>query len=180
MTQVFLSHQHDDGAEARRLSREIEQRLKVWAIEAHVFATSRPADRFQDFEDLARPADNWALLHEAWANELRSYLRAQLGSASAYLLLLTRSRYARDSPWVRWEIQEGSRLARERRMPFVPCLLGVGFEALEGRATSASSPWTRREVGDLDPGHPERTFQAVRLDETDGLAQLAEILRRSL
>jgi hypothetical protein len=65
-------------------------------------------------------------------------------------------------------------------VPFVPCLLGVGFEALEGRAASASSPWTQREVGDLEPGHPERTFQGVRLDEKDGVAQLVEILRRSL
>jgi len=61
-------------------------------------------------------------------------------------------------------------MSRERRIPFVPCLLGVGFEALDPQTSpTGGSLWPKFAVGDLKPGHPESEFQAVRLDEADGL-----------
>jgi hypothetical protein len=97
------------------------------------------------------------------------------------VVLLTRQSTRRTSWWVRWEIQEGARLAKERDLAFIPCLLGVGYEALQTDVTRRQSTWQQWEIGaDVAPGHPEAEFQAIRLDEGDGLARLAQAVEQSL
>jgi hypothetical protein len=177
---VFLSHWREDADEANWLGAELLMRLESSGMTTEVFWTSRPEYRFHDFEEVVRPRDDWRVRHEAYVDELRTYLERHLATAWAYLLLLTPRSTARLSPWVRWEIQEGTELSRERQIPFVPCLLGVGFEALNPQTSAPSgSPWTEFEVGDLKPDHPEPEFQAVRVDEADGLERVADALRRA-
>ena len=84
---------------------------------------------------------------------------------------------------MKWEISHGTQLARARGIPFCPCLMGVGYEALATDATRSGSDWQKWEVGmadDDDRSHPEAEFQAVRLDEPEGLMRLTETLRAAI
>jgi antiphage defense system Thoeris ThsB-like protein len=128
---IFLSHWGEDASQAVWLASQLERRLdRLGTTSVHVFVTSDPADRFKELRDTAAPGEDWRSRHESWAQELRQYLSERLDQAAAYLLLVTQQSVTRNSAWVRWEIQEGTNLARARGIAFVPCLLGVGFNAL--------------------------------------------------
>ena len=176
MKTVFLSHRHEDRSDANWLAEELERRMRAMGAEIDVFSTSVPAYRFDDFAPAAD--DVWSQAYHAWVEELRAYLRGHLERAAAYMLLLTRRSATSESAWVRWEIQLGTQLASERSVPFFPCLLGVGYEALVSDAARNASEWQKWEVGiNDDHSHPETQFQAVSLDAPDGLVRLSERLR---
>jgi Thoeris protein ThsB, TIR-like domain len=171
-TVVFLSHWHEDQAEANWLAEELRKRLQPGGPEIEIFSTSDPAHRFEAFDPA--PGTAWQPVLEAWAEDLRAFLQEHLEGAGVYLLLLTQSSVRRNSAWVRWEIRHATQRASELGVPFIPCLLGVGYEALWSDTARRSSEWQRLEVGedDSDP-HPEAEFQAVDLSAADGLTRLA-------
>jgi hypothetical protein len=174
---IFLSHQSANGAAALRLARDLEGRFeRNGTIDVRVFVTADPAYRFRDLLEVLEEGDDWKLQLRAWANQLREYLTEHLEGAVAYLLLLTDHSMRRDSAWVRWEIQEATKIARERHIPFIPCLLGVGFEALRERPMSRLSLWQLAEVGDLETGNPEIEFQGIRIDDEAAIGRLADSL----
>jgi antiphage defense system Thoeris ThsB-like protein len=179
-TVVFLSHWHEDGDEASWLAAELRHRLhSLEGVDIEVFATSTPAHRFEDFNPTGGAL--WQPLYEAWVEDLRAFLTEALDGAGAYLLLLTRSSMTRHSAWVRWEIRHATQRAKERGIAFIPCLLGVGYDALQSDAAGRSSEWQRLEVGKDDDGpHPEAEFQAIDLKAADGLTRLVEALEHSL
>ena len=146
----------------------------------HVFVTSDPADRFKELRDTFASGEDWGSRHEGWAQELRQYLSERLDQAAAYLLLVTQQSATRNSAWVRWEIQEGTELARRRDMAFVPCLLGVGFNALWDASQLPLSVWQQCEVGPIEFGAPEAEFQGLTLAGPESLTQLTEVLHTRL
>jgi len=177
---IFLSHWHEDAAEAIRLKGELEDAMRAAERKVHVFCTASPGDRFPDMEDRARIEEDLRRQLRAWTDELRAYLRKHVDAASAYLLLITARGMARHSVAVGWEIEEGAKLARERAVPFVPCLLDVGYEALGMRTRSRPSRWQEWEFGPSNEGAPERDFQAIPIDGHDGVQRLVDVLLDSL
>jgi hypothetical protein len=177
---VFLSHWGEDADQADWLAVALQARLRrAMTTPVDVFNTSRPEYRFDDPDLL--PGDDWRKVYEAYVHDLRAYLEEHLAHASASLLLLTPTSARRDSAWVRWEIQESARMAKQREILFVPCLLGVGYEALNLDPGRGRSDWQQREVGDLEPEPPRASeFQALRLDGADRLERLADVLVSSL
>ena len=171
MTVVFLSHWSEDGANANWLADELRQRLPS----IDVFSTSVPANRFDDSDPPA--GTMWEAFYKAHAESLRAFLSEHLEQAGAYLLLLTESSVRRHSVWVRWEIRHATERAKERNIPFIPCLLAVGYEALELDTRDRVSGWQKVEVGEDDDGqHREREFQAIDLSSTGGLTLLTKVL----
>lgn len=178
---IFLSHWGEDASEAVWLASQLERRLDILGTRSvHVFVTSDPADRFKELRDTFATGVDWGSRHEGWAQELRQYLSERLDQAAAYLLLVTQQSMSRNSAWVRLEIQEGTKLARRRDMAFVPCLLGVGFNALWDTPQLPLSAWQQREVGPIESGAPESEFQGLTLEGPESLTQLTEVLRTRL
>jgi hypothetical protein len=174
---IFVSHWGEDSTEANWLADELCRALA--AFDVNVFSTSAPANRFEAFDpDLG---SGFEVAFRAYADELRTYLYDQLEAAVGYLLLLTQRSLERNSVWVRWEIRHGTQFARERGIPFIPCLLGVGYDALVRDAAGALSEWQQLEVGGGNAGtHPEAEFQAVLMDSPDGLVRVTSALEQSV
>src|SRR5580700_7029745 len=57
-------------------------------------------------------------------------------------------------------------------MACVPCLLGVGFNALWDASQLPPSVWQQREVGPIEFGAPEAEFQGLTLERPEPLTQL--------
>ena len=174
---IFLSHWHEDSEQANWLSDELRRSLAHLDVE--IFSTSAPASRCENFNP--QPGSNWEAEYHEYVEALRAYLRDALEGAAGYLLLLTGRSLARESAWVRFEIRHGTQLAKERGIPFVPCLLGVSYEALLRDPPGATLVWPEFEVGERDDlTHPEAEFQAVHLDEPAAIPRLVNALETQI
>jgi hypothetical protein len=156
---IFLSHWGEDGSQAVWLASHLERRSdSLGTRSVHVFVTSDPADRFKELRDTFAFGEDWA-----------SRTRGLGTRASAIPFRAPR-----------WEIHEGTNLARTRGIAFVPCLLGVGFNALWDASQLLLSVWQQRELGPIEFGAPEAEFQALTLEGPESLTRLTEVLRTRL
>jgi hypothetical protein len=129
---IFLSHSGRDEDLANRLSSDIRTEFALRGPMVNVFNTSDPQYRFTEWENkwekLPRAIDDWRVAAEQEKEKLRAYLSTNLAASSAYLLLVTDHAIFGGSDWVPWEIQEGTALALEHHVPFVPVLVGVSYD----------------------------------------------------
>jgi len=147
---IFLSHSGLDKTWAEGLTFQIEAEFAYRGYTVNIFNTSDPEYRFTKWKEMSRARDIFRVAAARSKKKLRAYLGSNLAASSAYLLLVTGLTAALASDWVRWEIQEGGALARERNVPFVPILINADLSLL-----------TRNF-----PGEALR-FQAVELDYSD-------------
>jgi hypothetical protein len=178
---IFLSHAHSDAAKAQWLATELHARLIGEGFSVEIFNTSEPQYHFPDLSTMLQHGDDWAAVGRGHAEALRAYLDEQITEAAAYLLLVTPQTAKTSRPWIRWEIDNAGGRARERGLPFIPCLLGVRWEDLWAMSSApAGSPWQEHEVGPSVGRVSPAEFQGVRLDEPEGIDRVVEGLRASL
>ena len=134
--------------------------------------TSSPGDRFPD------KAEPQAI--DDWVEALRDYLQTHLAAASACILLITERSLARGSGAVAWEIQEGTRLARQGGVRFIPCMLGVSVQTWERHRRSVYGGLQQSEFGPVEGGAPEIEYQGLRVDGKDPMPQLVSELVKAL
>ena len=103
---IFLSHAGADAADARRLADKLWDRLRRNSPDVAVFCTSQPEDRMPDPLLSIRPGQNFEMEARAAIERLRDYLRENIVTSQAYLVLVTRRSLEESRPWVRWEIFE--------------------------------------------------------------------------
>jgi hypothetical protein len=144
---IFLSHAHADREEARWLVAELRRELSVQGHnDVEIFSTSEPENRFP--EEIVSLGDDWEKVGVQHARDLREYLLRAIADATVYLLLLTQNNMHQSGPWIRLEISEATKLAREQGFAFIPCLRGVGYEALrEIQRAQPGKKWEEIQVG---------------------------------
>ncbi len=182
---IFLSHAHSDGDDARWLADELRGRVGVQTGRSiELFRTSEPRWTFTQSE---QSDDDLRAMVRRYQDELRAYLLEHLARSAACLLLVTSGSI--DRRWINWEIEEATRLADERQILFVICLLRVEASVL----LDMKRAWkTRREmkesgvslwehVRDAPPHAAEAHLEnTVLLHEAGGLDRLADKLARAL
>jgi TIR domain len=171
---VFLSHAHADAADALSLAAELRVRLAD-TKSLEIFCTSKPEDSLPDPSRYIRPGENWEVAMRAAMEKLRDFLRENMMESRAYLLLITRRSLEYSRPWIRWEMLEAQKMADERGLKFIPCLLDVPVSALTSMVTARiSSRWGELEAGAI-PNSALRPYeyQAVDISSPAGLQDLA-------
>ena len=150
--------------------------------DVEIFSTSESEFRFTDLAEALRAGDDWQQSSQQHSSELREYLSRAITDSSAYLLLLTTNSVRKSGPWIRFEIHAATRLARERQIPFVPCLRGVGYDALmQIRSARPGSKWEETDVG-APPAEQLRIeeWQAAPVDTAEQLEKLISDLATAL
>ena len=127
------------------------------------FCTSQPEDRLPDPLLSIRPGQNFEIEARAATERLRDYLRENIVTSQAYLVLVTRRSLEESRPWVRWEIIEAQAIAKDQTLRFIPCLLDVPSRTLQSMVTALiKSEWEEWEVGAIpDSALRPYEFQGV-------------------
>jgi hypothetical protein len=172
---IFLSHAGADATDARRLANELRDRLRRNIPDVAVFCTSQADDRLQDpslFMSLGR---NYETEGRAAAERLRAYLRENMVTSQAYLLLVTPRSIEESRPWIRWETFEAQEMAKSQALSFIPCLLDVPFSALLSMVRAPiRSKFDEWEAGAIpDSALRPYAFQGVDVSSPGGLEKLA-------
>jgi hypothetical protein len=175
---IFLSHAHADAADALRLADRLRNRLQQNSRDVHIFCTSQAQDRLpysSPSERLAQGLEVRETEVRAAAEKLRDYLRENMVTSQAYLVLVTPRSLQKSGPWVRWEMFEAQEMAKNQALRFIPCLLDVPFRALWSMLTApSSSDWARLETGDIPAEALQpHNFQGVDVSSPEGLEELA-------
>jgi hypothetical protein len=172
---IFLSHAGADAADARRLADKLWDRLRRNSPDVAVFCTSQPEDRMPDPLLSIRPGQNFEMEARAAIERLRDYLRENIVTSQAYLVLVTRRSLEESRPWVRWEILEAQAMAKDQTLRFIPCLLDVPSRTLQSMVTALiKSEWEEWEVGAIpDSSLRPYEFQGVDVSSPRGLEELA-------
>ena len=176
---MFLSHAHIDAEDALSLANDLDIRLtKAGVADVAIFCTSKPEYSLPNPEDYMIPGAEWQKEYHIAVKELRGYLRENMITSQAYLLLVTPRSVEYSRPWIRWEMLEAQEMAKERGLRFIPCLLGVSASALRSMVTApVSSEFAEMLAGKIPNSalHPY-DFQAVDVSSPAGLDTLASAL----
>jgi hypothetical protein len=178
---IFLSHAHQDAAEAHWLAKAVQDGLAFEGLSVEIFSTSEPHYRFLGPSAEIAAGDDLRDQVRRYSDALRAYLDEQIADSAAYLLVVTPHTAETSRPWIRWEIQEASKIARQRGLPFAPCLLGVEWEALRTMASAqGGTAWEEAEIGVSVVRADPAEFQGIRVDEPEGLHRLTRDLATAL
>jgi len=150
---VFLSHSGLDHKLANDLAQRLELGLNVRGLSVRVFNTSEPENRFKDIREVIEVGANFAVETEKYEAELRAYLKGNLLSSAAYVLLVTKQSLRKNSGWIEFEMELARAPAKKKCQFFFPC-------AADG-ATLSQLP------------RVASYFQGIQLDAHDGFRKLS-------
>jgi hypothetical protein len=165
--QVFLSHAGEDHALSISLADQLRTHCADLGHAVDVFNTSEPEYRFRELEERIRVGEPGDEAIVKWEEDLRDYLRTNIESSRAYVLLVTPKSLAKNSRWISFEMQVAREIAVRLQaarefagrltLYFFPCTVGASLHELPGEAIY---------------------FQGVELDKPNGFFRLTEGLNR--